>query len=107
MSDFLFNGHVTVLDSMVKNHLQQLSSCGVISSFDGQYRLQFHDLRLDAYCRHLNAEVGEEDAFRADQICCPSGHYLVIFNNDEASRASAKNAMRDAIDKADGRRTWR
>ncbi|WP_312842933.1 hypothetical protein [Stutzerimonas nitrititolerans] len=107
MADFLYKGHVTVLDSMVKNHLKQLSSCGVISSFDGQYRLQFHDLRLDAYCQHLNAEVGDEDAFRADQICCPSGHYLVIFSNDDASRASAKNAMHDAIGKEDGRRTWR
>lgn len=107
MADFLFEGHVTVSDSMVKNHLQQLFSQGVISSFEGQYRLQFHDLRLEDYCQHLNTEVGDEDAFRADQICCPSGHYLVIFNNDEESRALAKSAMHDAIDKEDGRRTWR
>ncbi|MFT6464773.1 hypothetical protein [Halopseudomonas sp.] len=107
MADFLFRGNVTVSDLMVKNHLHQLSSQGFISNFEGRYRLQFHDLRLNDYCQHLNAELGDEDAFRADQICCPSGHYLVIFNNDEASRALAKRAMHDAIDKEDGRRTWR
>ena len=107
MADFLFHGDVVVPDSMVKNHLQQLSSQGVISNFDGRYRLQFHDLRLEDYCQHLNAEVGDGNAFRAGEICCPSGHYLVIFKNDAASRASATRAMHEAIDKEDGCRTWR
>jgi hypothetical protein len=106
VADFLFNGKVIVSDSMVKEHLRELSSGEIISNFEGQYLLEFHDLRLGSYCQHLNAEVGDVDAFCTDQICCPSGHYLVIFNNDEASRESAKSAMHSAIDNEDGRRGW-
>ncbi|MDD0977097.1 hypothetical protein [Pseudomonas fontis] len=98
VADFVLNGCVVVQAATVAINLQQLEDEGFITSVQPNYPLAMHDGQLAYYCKHLNSEVGEEDAFGSSWICTRVGAFLTIYRLDGESGDLGRKAINDAAD---------
>ncbi|WP_064116673.1 hypothetical protein [Pseudomonas fluorescens] len=96
MVDFVMDGIAVVPAAKVFIHLEQIEDVGFITCVQSTAPLQVGEHGLKAYCRHLNVEVGEEDAFAYHSICTRVGAFLVIYRSDEESERLGKKAINDA-----------
>lgn len=93
MADFVHNGSIVVPASTVAAHLQLLESAGFITNVQAINPIQVVEQRYSDYCRHLNAQLGEEDAFGYHHMSTQVGAFIAIHRNDRQSSSAAKEAI--------------